>query len=54
MKQNLVGEILGKIKISGQHFDPIETALRATVNNDKRGACKQEAATVLPNRTAAT
>ena len=26
----------------------------ATVKDDKRGACKQKAATVLPNRTAAT
>ena len=28
--------------------------LRGTVKKGKRGACKQKAATVLPNRTAAT
>ena len=38
------------ITLLATEFDSI----RHHVKNDKRGACKQKAATVLPDRTAAT
>ena len=39
----------------GRHVKPkFDSRLGHHVKNDKRGACKHKAATVLPNRTTAT
>ena len=41
-------------RMCGLYIDDTNTSTGTYVKNDKRSACRHKAATVLPNRTAAT